>query len=120
MTNTQKTFDVKWTGKYPYLCGGEWIIEYDGQRLELPDDLKYNHMNTFGVYQKWHFDESWEEIWEDYCDGLQQAEWIKSNLSWLEPLFQRYEIPATSKNYEMLFSEIEDADFRAGSCGGCT
>lgn len=44
--------EVKWTGSYPGLCCGKWIIKYNGIKLEVPEERKNNHMNTYGYIQK--------------------------------------------------------------------
>lgn len=117
-TDNIKDFDVKWTGKYPSLCNGQWIIKCDNQRLELPEDRESKPMGTLGRYQRWYF-KGWEDTWEQYIDGQDKDEWITANLYWLIPSFQQCSIPTIKENYENLFYQIQKRDFRSGSCGGC-
>lgn len=66
---------VKWTGSYPNLCYGEWILIIDGEDKSnlIPEDLKDRPMNTFGIYSKWRFldRENWEVVLEEYEDGME-------------------------------------------------
>ena len=112
-------FDIKWTGDYPTLCFGEWIIKYNGKELELPENITKSHMNTFGEYESWHFDDNWSEVFESYVDGLNEFEWLTSNMSWVRPLFTKYSIPFNEKSLKEFYKKIQEQDFRTGSCGGC-
>ena len=68
---------AEWTGEYPCLCCGEWRLTIGGVDWSnaIPIDKRYSHMNTAGTYQEWHF-EDWQEVFEDYEDGLEFDEWI--------------------------------------------
>ena len=100
-----------WTGQYPCLCHGEWILKVDGVDVShlIPEDRRTGHMNTRGTYQEWRFGDDWEEIWEDYEDGLEYNEWIAEN-EWVR------ELPADPYDVYVAFSA---EDWRHGSCGGC-
>lgn len=106
-------FDVQWTGAWPCLCFGEWIIRKNGVDVSclMPDEMRHCEMNTAGTYSSWHF-EDWEEVFEDYEDGLECEEWIADN-AWISELCDSHE--------EMveLFYAIQAQDWRHGSCGGC-
>lgn len=104
-------FEVTWTGAYPNLCSGEWVILKNGVRVEIPAEFRNASMNTFGTYSTWHF-ENWEEVFEDYEDGLIFEEWIKVN-SWV------YTIATTEPEQRELYQKIADEDWRHNSCGGC-
>lgn len=108
---------VKWTGSYPNLCYGEWILIIDGEDKSnlIPEDLKDRPMNTFGIYSKWRFldRENWEVVWEEYEDGMECNEWIEDNKYWLDNISTDYDIQ------EQLFYAFADCDWRHGSCGGC-
>jgi hypothetical protein len=110
-------WEVKWTGEYPCLCYGEWIIKYRNDKLELPEDIKGESMNTYGEYESWHFDEDYMEEFDSYEDGLGYKEWVDKNKEWLTELFNKYNIPLTE--LEDLYKGIQSQDFRTGSCGGC-
>lgn len=111
-------FDVNWTGSYPGLCFGEWIIKYKEKTLELPEAIKKNDMGTYGEYESWHFEDGME-IFESYTDGLNEKAWIETNREWIEPLFNRYSIPLTDGVLHEFYTKIQENDFRSGSCGGC-
>ena len=105
---------AKWSGSYPCLCNGEWTLKVDGKNVskKIPDDLRESSMNTYGIYQSWHF-EDWMEVFEDYEDGLDCEEWIEENDEWLSEITTDYSIK------EQIFTAIQSEDFRSGSCGGC-
>lgn len=66
--------EVTWTGKYPCLCSGEWIIKYKGVQLEIPKEYRYENMDTYGDYDK--LVDVLNEEFEEYSDGLECSEWI--------------------------------------------
>lgn len=105
-------FQVKWTGSYPCLCCGEWRILKNGIDVSqvIPNDI--TEMNTYGIYQSWHFDDNWIEVFEDYEDGLECDDWIKAN-AWIDKICDSYDEKVE------LFKAIQEQDFRTGSCGGC-
>ena len=111
-------FSAEWTGGWPALCHGDWIIMYNDDVFDIPDDKSTSDMNTYGEYSKWHF-EDWMEVWEDYTEGLQFEEWIKENEDWIIPNFERLNIEQTQENFKELYDVISEQDFRSGSCGGC-
>ena len=103
---------VEWTGSYPNLCRGKWMISIDKKRLS---DLIHEPFNTSGNYQSWHF---------DYTDGLNEAEWIDSvRLFDMNNLKQSLNNAGFDVNDDNLMTElyykIQEKDFRTGSCGGC-
>ena len=101
---------AEWTGQYPCLCSGEWKLFIGDQDYShmIPEDKRYSHMNTAGVYSEWHF-EDWTEVFEDYEDGLEFEEWLVEN-PWVRDL------PAPDLDIFVAFS---CEDFRPGQCGGC-
>lgn len=105
---------AKWTGTYPCLCYGEWKLRVDGKDVskKIPKDKRDKPMHTFGIYSKWHF-ENWQEVFEDYEDGLQCDDWIKENIDWVS------KITSDRKVQEEIFNAIQSEDFRWHSCGGC-
>ena len=110
---------VEWTGCYPCLCSGEWIIKYKGQELNIPEDIKYNHMNTYGQYSQWYFDEEYCECDEYYYDGYEEDEWLTYNMSWITDMFNEFNIKITPSLLSNLYHQINEKDWRSGSCGGC-
>ena len=115
---------AEWSGKYPCLCSGRWTIYIDKMELVLPE-LKYgSEMNTCGTYSRWHFDDNYSEVFENYEDGLDYDEWIKEN-KWLN-----YCVQCLAEFYSLdycysdtllrnIYEEINNNDWRHGSCGGC-
>jgi hypothetical protein len=106
---------AEWSGAYPNLCAGRWKIIVNGKDVsdKIPDRLICNSMNTYGVYQAWHFNEYYMEEFEYYNDGLDRDDWIKENKEWLNKI-------TTDKLLQMeIFDAIQSQDFRIGSCGGC-
>lgn len=107
--------EVKWTGEYPSLCFGEWILKIDGEDMsnKIPEELRDCTMNTYGIYEDWHFDKDYNEIWNSYSDGLKCFEWIENNKYWLDTI-------SKDKNTQIkLYEAFQAEDFRTGSCGGC-
>ncbi len=107
-------FDVKWTGSWPCLCSGEWVILKNGMNVSasIPEDLRNNEMGTAGTYSSWHFESDWSEVWEDYEDGMEEAEWIAAN-PWIASICDN------DAEKSELFHAIQCEDWRHGSCGGC-
>ena len=110
---------VEWTGCYPSLCFGEWIIKYNNQELNIPENIKEDNMNTHGSYAHWTFDEEYIEEWTYYEDGLDEEEWLQYNMEWIVPMFQEFNIEITNDLLSELFEKIQEQDWRHGSCGGC-
>lgn len=104
---------AEWTGKYPCLCHGEWIITLDGEIIELPEEVATDSMNTLIGYETWHFGQDWEEIWEHHEDGLLFEPWLKQNSDWIDPL------GLTLPEKRKLYDAISKQDWRHGTCGGC-
>ena len=106
--------EVEWTGSYPCLCSGEWKLYIDDvDKSELiPTELRQNEMGTFGTYSSWHF-ENWDEVFEDYVDGMNCDDWIEYNKYWLDNISNDIRVQ------EQLFYAFQSQDWRHGSCGGC-
>lgn len=105
-------FEVEWTGDYPHLCSGEWIIKKDGKIIELPKSVSKSHMGTLGTYSEWTFDENYCEFFEDYEDGLCFEDWIVVNI-WVK------RITTDVTEQKELYKKISEKDWRHNSCGGC-
>lgn len=122
-----KNFKAEWTGSYPCLCSGEWILtaettEYDEERGKysvvedishlIPADLRKSPMFCEGMYDMWSFDEDHIEKWDTYKSGLNWSAWVQNNESWIS-LF------ATPEQYIEVFKAFQKNDWRHNSCGGC-
>lgn len=112
-------FKVEWTGTYPNLCSGEWLIWFDDIPLELPNEIVNEHMNTEGVYEEWFFDDDYMEVFESYEDGLDFPSWYNENRDWLLKLFDENNIPVRKEHLYDLYYKIQEQDWRHNSCGGC-
>lgn len=120
-------FKAEWTGSYPSLCIGEWKlyrrhneylddgtidIWYDDISNLIPEELRYEPMDTLGVYSSWYFDSDCIEQFEDYTDGMNFKEWCKDNESWIHLICK-------SEYYKDLYEAFQQEDWRYESCGGC-
>ena len=107
--------EAKWTGNYPNLCSGQWILKVDNIDVShlIPDELKDEPMNTYRTYLCWHFNNNWEEKWDSYEDGLFCNEWIEENKEWLNKITTD---PIIQKE---IYTAINSQDWRYGECGGC-
>lgn len=103
-------WEVKWdTPGFPVYCFGRWIIKKNGEEIQLPEEKRTNHMNTFGKHE---IDEYWEPD-RFVIDGLKEDEWIRENWYWLESACDSLE------DAKMLYRKISKQDWRHGCCGGC-
>ena len=102
---------AEWTGCYPNLCSGEWIITVGGEKVELPDEVRTSPMGTRGSYNTWTLD--WTEVWSQYVDGLDFEPWLQENRSWVSQL------NLSDTEERTLYDAISAEDWRYGSCGGC-
>ena len=125
-----KQIEVKWTGSYPNLCSGVWEITIDGMSINdnskmqnTYDSMLKRNMGTEGSYESWHF-ENWSEVFESYDDGLYFDDWVKSTqavelrLMIDDNLIQK-QTKMSDSDMKNLFSELQNNDWRASSCGGC-
>jgi len=110
---------VKWTGGYPTLCCGEWIITVNGVTLEGLDN---DNFNTHETYSQWRFVD-WLEEFYDVQSGLEQSEWgefvKKENQNNLITALQNAGFEITDELLGQLYAEINSCDWIHGSCGGC-
>lgn len=113
------SFKAEWTGEYPNLCSGEWIVTFNSEPVKLPESIKGSSMNTYGEYTSWYFTDGWDEKTEYYEDGLCTNEWIEQNQDLIEEVFMENGIPLTEENMKDFYLAFVDQDFRHGSCGGC-
>ena len=112
---SDRKITAEWHGAPWCLCHGEWVITVGGKKIDLPDEVRTNEMNTFGTYRRWYFggDSGWEEIWENYEDGLEFESWLQENSWWVSKL------GLSDSETQSLYNAISLEDWRYGSCGGC-
>lgn len=107
--------EAKWTGNYPNLCSGQWILKVNNKDVShlIPEKLRDEPMHTCRTYQRWHFNNNWGVEWESYDDGLYCDEWIKENKKWLNKITTNY------STQEEIYEAINSQDWHYGECGGC-
>jgi hypothetical protein len=106
--------DVEWTGSYPNLCRGSWIISINGIKLA---GLGNGPMNTYGEYDIWSFAEDWGEEWGTYTDGESWGNCLPNNLE-MSLKLAGFD-PNDSELIEQLYKAVQQHDWRHNSCGGC-
>ena len=106
---------ARWNGAPYALCHGKWTITVGGEKVNLPEEVETENMGTFGTYSRWYFGgkSGWEELWEDYEDGLQFDPWVAKNRWWLNNLH------LSNEELCRLYNAISAEDWRHSSCGGC-
>lgn len=109
------TYKAYWTGRWPTLCRGTWRLFKDDKDISdmIPNVFRDQNMKTYGTYRRVSLDRSWNEVTEEYTDGLEADEWINTNLWWLNSITKD---PAEQAQ---IFKAFQEADFRRDSCGGC-
>lgn len=110
----ENIIQVEWTGSYPTLCHGEWVIKYNDIELTIPKDMKYSYMYTFKSYKEYN-----KGNCNYYKEGLDDLEWIEFNKDWITIMFEEHNIQVTEELLLELFEKIRAKDWRYGSCGGC-
>ena len=106
-------WSTEWTGEFPNLCRGEWILYKGGKEVDTDIPFQEGNANTFGTYESFHFDDNWSEEWETYESGLDKDDWIDENIEWLRTL------SADEQDWEDIFYAFQENDWRHQSCGGC-
>lgn len=107
---------VKWSGKYPIYCLGEWTLIIDGVDCTecIPEDLRKIDMHTYGVYEGWYLsDNGLFYIWEKHQNGFICNEWIDNNHYWLKNL------PIEESEYPDVYKAFNENDFRMRQCSRC-
>ena len=104
--------EAKWTGTYPALCQGSWVLHVSGKDVtdKIPIELVDMPMNTFGKY-KYYPEEGGKS--ETRKDGLKERIWIKENDEWLS------NITTDDDLKKEIFKAFNDSDWRFHCCGGC-
>lgn len=114
-----KELKVVWTGEYPCLCSGEWIITFNNVKLNIPKDKKREPMNTLKEYSQWYFDEDCSECYYYIEEGLNFNDWIIVNRYWVEEMFKDKNIEVNEQLLKDLYFKIRLKDWKRNSCGGC-
>lgn len=114
MEKRKITVTARWTGSYPCLCCGTWILKVNGKNAseKIPDELRHEPMGTYGTYSYWYF-AGWEEKFKEYQDGMKCERWVEANKSWLDA------ISTDASVQREIYAAIQAHDFRVGQCGGC-
>lgn len=102
---------AEWSGKWPNLCCGSWSLSIDGMdyTYRIPEEKRNSPMNTRKQYSYWHFAPDYDEVWEEFLEGLTLSEWVEEN-PWVK------ELPAPpAKVYNAFLIQ----DWQYGTCGGC-
>ncbi|XOV79868.1 MAG: hypothetical protein ACFHVJ_02665 [Aestuariibacter sp.] len=113
MQTPTNPFTARWTAQGNTLCLGHWEISYQDTPLVLPNKIRENHMNTFGIFSFLFPDE------EDFAEGWLLEKWIEENFDWLEMLFQQHKVPLDEQHVQWFYESVNQQDWRCGSCGGC-
>jgi len=109
-----------WTGSYPALCCGEWIIKVNGKEIEIPEDRKKSPMYTKKTYRQ--LVDVLNEEFKSFKGGLNEADWINKNRGWLMESINKVVLVNPDEESQLLsdlFNEINKEDWRYNSCGGC-
>lgn len=106
---------AKWTGSFPNLCSGEWIIHVDAIRLV---NIGNDNFETFGSYENVYL-EGWHEFSETYDDGLMFDEWKNSNVNGIMDSLRLHGITSTDELMLSIYDAVSACDWRSSSCGGC-
>ncbi len=128
-----ESMEVQWTGNYPNLCSGNWIFKFNGNYLPSEcdseqgqnDNYVYEHFltqsfNVHGTYDTWSFGPEYEENWSTYEDGLEFDEFLLSDqFLKLNELFKKNDFFLNSTDLKILYTKIQEHDWRNNSCGGC-
>lgn len=107
---------AEWTGGYPNLCRGEWIILVDGIKLS---GIGSDHFDTYGDFESWSFDDNWSECFESYTSGAFFHEWKQNHPNGLIESLIRHGMNINDELLESIYKAVSEHDWRNSSCGGC-
>lgn len=103
---------ASWSGRYPNLCSGEWVLFKDGNVVDTDIPFQGESANTFGSYDYWYFNSEYMEDWKSYVNGMQKDEWCEEYKDWLSTI-------ALQEEWEDIYFAFQENDWREMSCGGC-
>ncbi|WP_044470725.1 hypothetical protein [Mannheimia massilioguelmaensis] len=106
-------FTAQWSTNGNTLCLGHWLINFNNQPINLPQERAEKDMGTRGIY---NFIDPEDEL---YLEGLAEDDWILANIDWLTDVFIENNIPIEEENMRLFYQAVNKADWRCGSCGGC-
>lgn len=106
----KKSIIVRYTGRYPNLCSGEWLIYINGVKHQTP--FMYGEdAETWGFYKPWYVKTTrWDFT---FYDGLTAHEWIYQHAKWLKTLH------VGKGRWKEVYDKFQEKDWRKGECGGC-
>lgn len=103
---------TNWTGAYPNLCTGEWILYKNGEKVDTDIPFQGNPAYTRDQFASWGFDEDWDEVWTTYENGLLPTSWINDHKEWLQTI-------TDEREWIDIYVAFNANDWRHNSCGGC-
>ena len=108
---------AKYTGIPPMMCNGEWIIEINNVRLNIPAEIINKPFNTLGYYCKARKISAGKYVAEDCFQGKPWPEWCRDNFYWLSdsiravfPDLEDWEMEGLCK---MVYRAVNNEDFIA-------
>lgn len=106
-------WSTKWTGEYPNLCSGEWILYHNGEeKTDINIPFQSRPAYTYGEHEKWYINDFGEETCIVYKDGLSCDNWCSHHAQWLSSF-------SSPRDWEAIFEAFQINDWRFGECGGC-
>lgn len=118
--------NVKWTGKWPSLCCGKWIITIDGISLTCLDNDNFQTYNYYcnGMLEIQAMENDDEMVDANYYDGLFFEEWLEKlktyDINGLYASLKTHGFNVEDVDFlEELYNKINSSDWRSSSCGGC-
>lgn len=125
MKRCEYEIQVKWSGKYPTLCYGKWIITIDGISLTGLDNEDFRTFNTYDN-NLLRIQTLEEGVVVDctYEDGLFFEKWLEElkthDINGLYASLKKHGFNIEDVDFlEKLYNEIKSSDWRHNSCGGC-
>lgn len=107
-------YTAEWSGKFPNLCSGIWTLFLNDEIVDVDIPFQGQPANTNGIFYCWHFADGWEEVWDDYEDGMPFADWATEYEDYLQ------EVAGNDYDaWRAIYEAFQAADWRPSSCGGC-
>lgn len=110
-------WEAEWTGSWPALCYGKWIVRKNGVEVDAGDlPFQGEPAGTLNDYSGWSFTSDWDVEDHTYEDGLGVDEWIRR---YGEAIAECLPLDDVDADLRALYWAFNEHDFRPGSCGGC-
>ena len=106
------SWSTTWSGSFPNLCSGEWVLYRDGTLVDTDIPFQGSDAETFGEYATWSFGRDWDEQWDHYEEGFECDEWCERYADWLATI-------APEDEWGDIYAAFQENDWRHKSCGGC-